>query len=41
MLKTNKSALYKVKSNDIALGLGTYQQIARYDLCDPDASGMR
>ena len=34
-LKTNKSALYRIQNNDVALGLGTYPQIARHRLWGP------
>ena len=34
-LKTTKSALYKITINDVALGLGTYPQIATGRLCGP------
>ena len=41
-LKRNKSALYRIQINDVALGLEIlYPQIARHCLCGPDASGMR
>ena len=37
-LRSNKSALYRIKINDVALVLG---QIARHHLCGRDASGVR
>ena len=39
-LKTNKSALQRIKIYEIALGLGIYLQIARHRLCGPDVSGI-
>ena len=40
MLKTNKSSLYRIKINDVALVLGTYLQITKHCLCSRDASGL-
>ena len=36
-LKINKSTLYRIYINNVALGFGTHMLIARYRFCGPDA----